>query len=129
MLAQVVLENAAVDLIARHAEVAAHPNFLDIVDRVVAIGAEESESEFAQVPFTQMGLEAKRMAEIVRPNLDGRLTDLMNGFRCESCATFQNRNSGFGQQSPQMQRRSQARKTAPKHEHVNLWCAQGVPSG
>ena len=80
LLAEEVLEDAAIDLVARHREVAAGADLGHRVDVAPALRREEAKAELLELAFLHVLLQAEHLAEVVGADLDRRLADLVRGF-------------------------------------------------
>ena len=81
LLGEEVLEDAAVELVARHREVAARADLGDGVDVAPAFRREEAEAELLQLRRLEVLLQPEHLAQVVRADLDRRLADLVRGDR------------------------------------------------
>ena len=83
-----ILEDAAIDLITRRREHAAHAEFGHARDIVAAFAEEKPEAEFAELLAIEMVFEPEHRVEIMRADLDRRFTDLERRVRRRAFATL-----------------------------------------
>ena len=88
LLAEMVLEDAAVDLPGRRRQHLAHAELGDVADVVAAVAEEEAEAELAHVRRVEMRAQAERVREVVRADLDRRFADLVRRNRHRMRAAF-----------------------------------------
>ena len=115
---QVVLEHAAIDLVARRAEVIAGAELGDGVDVLAPFGKEEPEAEFLEMRFTQMLAEPDHVREIVGADLDGRLAHLVRGRRHREPVALDDRDGKRGCSRAQLQREREAGESAAEDDDV-----------
>jgi hypothetical protein len=72
-----VLEQAAVDLVARHRERLARAELGDAVDVASLVGEEEAKAELLQLRVLEVLAQAEDVGEVVGADLDRRLADLV----------------------------------------------------
>ena len=115
---QVVLEDAAVDLVALHRQHMAGAEFGDLVDVAPAFAEEEAEAELAQLGLLHVRLEAQHGVEVVRADLDAGLAHLVRRDRHRVRPALDHQHGYAGEALLQLQRQGQAGQAAAHDDHV-----------
>ena len=117
-LGQEVFKNAAVDLVAGHGQVAAGPDFSDLVDVPPPLGKKETKAKFAQLLGFQVLVQTQHLVKIVRANLNRRFPHLVGRDGDGVAAPFQHGDVQADKTLFELQRQCQTRQTAPHDDHV-----------
>jgi len=117
-LGQEVLEDAAVELVARHRQGPAGAQFGDAVQVAPAVAEEEAEAELAQLRALQMCTQPEHVLEVVGADLDRGLAHLVAGLGHRVRPAFEHQHVQRGQAQPQLQRQRQAGQAAAHDDDV-----------
>jgi hypothetical protein len=115
-----VLEDAAVDLPARHRQRAAGAELGDVLQVAPAFAEEEAEAELLQLVFHQVLTQAQHVLEVMRADLHARLADLVAGRRYRVRAAFHHQHVEVGEAALELQGQRQAGQAAAHDEDVVL---------
>src|SRR6185436_13389887 len=118
LLAEEVLQDAAVELVAGCLQVAAGAELGHGVDARGVLAEEEPETELAQLALTQVRVEAEDGVQVVSSDLDRRFTHLVSRLRRRMRIAFEHRDGQPWQARAQLQGQRQARESAADDEHV-----------
>ncbi len=113
-----VLEHAAVDLVARHGEVAAGADLGDGVDVAPAFRREEAKAELLQLRGLEVRLQAEHLGEVVGADLDRRLADLVRGDRHRVDAPLEDQDVELGERLLELQRERESGQAAAGDDDV-----------
>ena len=118
LLGEEVLEQAAVDLVARDGERPAGADLGDAVDVVASFRREEAEAELLQLRGLEVLAQAEHFGEIVGADLDRRLADLVRRDRHRMDAPLENEDVEVGEGLLQVQGERQPGETAAGDDDV-----------
>jgi hypothetical protein len=124
--AQVVLEDAAVELIAGRGESAAGAELHDSLQVVTTFGKEKPEAEFPELSPREVLLQTEHGIEIVPADLHRGLAHLVRGLGHGMVPAFQHQHIELGKLLPQLDRERQAGESATEDDHVVLCVMHGV---
>ena len=113
-----VLENAPVDLVAGHSQVAACTDLSDLLQVAPVLRKEEAETEFAQLSRLQVFFQAQDFAEVMRTDLHRGLTDLVGGLGQGEGLALQHQDVDPGLALPELQSKGQAREAAAQDHDI-----------
>ena len=129
-LGEEVLEDAAVDLVARHRQGPARTQLGHAVDVAPAIGEEESEAELLQLPLLKVLLQPQHLGEVVGADLDRRFADLVACGRYRVRLALEHQDVDLAEAAPELKRQRQAGEaTAHDDDVVSIVCVVHVMSG
>ena len=118
LFGQEVLEDAAIDLVARHREIAARADLGHGVDVAPALRAEEAKAELLQLACIEMRFQAEHLGEVVGADLDRRLADLVRGLGHGMAAALEDQDVEIGERLLQLQRQREAGQAAAEDDDV-----------
>ena len=115
---QEVLEDAAIDLVARHREIAAGADLGHGIDVAPALGAEEAKAELLQLACIEMRFQAEHLREVVGADLDRRLADLVRRLGHRMAAALEHQDVEIGKRLLQLQCQREAGQAAAEDDDV-----------
>src|SRR5690606_38301305 len=115
---EVVLEDAAIELVARRRQQRARAELGDAIDVVTAVGEEEAEAELLELALLEVGSQPEHLAEVVRRDLDGRLAHLVGRDRQRMPVALEDQDVQLREALAELQRQREAGKPAAQDDHV-----------
>src|SRR5262249_13218376 len=120
MAAEVILEDAAIELVTGRREIAAGTELGDLVDLFGAFGKEEAETEFLQLLRREVLLQPEHRIEIMRPDLDGRLAHLVSGLGYRVAHALEHHDIELRESLPKLQSECEASEPTAHDDHISL---------
>ena len=117
-LARIVLEDAAIELIAGRREHAADAELGGLRDVALAFVEEKAETELAQLVAFEVRLEIEHRVEVVRADLDGRFADLERGVRHRMRSPLEHAHAQRRQFAAKLDGQAQSGQSAAENEYV-----------
>ncbi len=118
--AEVILENTAVELVARRGEIAARAELHHLVDLRRAFGEEKTEAKFLELMRRQVLFETEHGVEVVGADFDRRLAHFVSGFRHGVAHPFEHDDVQLREALPQLQGERETREATAHDHHVGL---------
>ena len=118
VLAEKVLEDAAIQLVARRRQVATRAELRDLIDGGAALVEEEAEAELSELVTVEMLSQPEHGVEVVRADLDQRLADLVRGGRHRMRTALDHEDLHRCELLTQLDRERKAREAAAENDHV-----------
>ena len=122
MFGQEVFEDATIELITRRRQYFTHAEFGGVIDIVATLTEEKTKTEFAQLAIIQMRLEPEHGFEIMRADLDRRLTDLERRFRHRMPITLKHTHRQRRQFAAQLDCQRQAGEATAEDQYIAVFC-------